>query len=111
MLIVIEMFGNAGMKNITQDKAKEMMTDDVIILDVRETYEYASGHIENAVNLPLGSVQYGIDDVVTYKDKTLLVYCHSGARSASATRALNLIGYKNAYNMGGIMTWKYGVVR
>ena len=102
---------NISTKNISQDKAREMMGEDVIILDVRETYEFSSGHIEKAVNLPLGNVQNGISKVTSDKDKTVLVYCQSGARSASATRALQSLGYKNAYNFGGIGTWQYGIVR
>jgi phage shock protein E len=105
------MFGNMSVNNISQAQAKEMMNNDVIVLDVREEYEYASGHIEKSINLPLGRVEYGIDDVTIDKEKTLLVYCHSGARSASATRILHAMGYKNAYNFGGIATWSYGIVR
>ena len=100
-----------AVNNISQAQAKEMMNDDVIVLDVREDYEYASGHIEKAINLPLGRVEYGIDEVTLDKEKTLLIYCHSGARSASATILLNALGYKNAYNLGGIATWGYGMVK
>ncbi len=106
-----KMFSNSAASRIPQSKAKEMMTDDVVILDVREQYEFVSGHIENAVNLPLGSVQYEISRVVEDTDKTLLVYCLSGARSASATRILHSLGYKNAYNFGGIASWPYEIVR
>lgn len=105
------MFQSMAANNISQAKAKEMMNDDVIVLDVREEYEYVSGHIEKSVNLPLSRVEYGIDSVTVDKDKTLLVYCYSGARSASATRILHAMGYKNAYNFGGIATWSYGVVK
>lgn len=105
------MFRNTAINNISQAQAKEMMSNDVIVLDVREDYEYASGHIDKAINLPLGQVEYGIDGVTVDKEKTLLVYCHSGARSASATQMLQAIGYKNAYNFGGIASWSYGIVR
>jgi len=111
VFIVFKMLGNLGTNKISQSKAKEMMNDDVIILDVREGYEFTSGHIKNAVNLPLGRVQNGITKVTSDKEKTLLVYCLSGSRSASAARLLHSMGYKNAYNMGGISSWQYGVVK
>ncbi|MEX1375841.1 MAG: rhodanese-like domain-containing protein [Eubacteriales bacterium] len=111
VFIVFKMIGNIGGNKISQSKAKEMMNDDVVILDVREKYEYATGHIKNAVNLPLGSIQTNINKVVKDKEKTLLVYCASGARSTSATRMLHSLGYKNAYNFGGIASWQYGIVR
>jgi len=105
------MFGSSGRNYISQAQAKEMMNDDVIILDVREDYEFASGHIENAVTLPLGMLQSDIAKVTSEKEKTLLVYCLSGARSASAVRLLHSMGYKNAYNIGGISSWQYGIVK
>ena len=111
VFIVFKMIGNITGKKISPAKAKEMMNDDVVILDVREKYEYASGHIKNAVNLPLGSVQTNVGKVVKDKEKTLLVYCASGARSSSATRVLHSLGYKNAYDFGGIASWPYGTVR
>ena len=111
VFIALRMLGNVGTKRLSQSKAKEMMDGDVVIVDVRERYEYASGHIKNAVNIPLGNVEKGIAKIAKDKDKTLLVYCQSGARSSSATRILSSLGYKNAYNIGGIATWKYGVVR
>ena len=111
VFIVFKMIGKITGKKISAAQAKEMMNNDAIILDVREKYEFASGHIKNAVNLPLGSVQNNISKVVKDKEKTLLVYCASGARSSSATRALHSLGYKNAYDFGGIATWPYGTVR
>ena len=111
VFIAFKMLGNIGTNKISHKKAKEMMNGDVIILDVREAYEFSSGHIKKAVNLPLDKVNKGISKITSDKEKILLVYCQSGSRSGSAARALHSMGYKNAYNMGGISTWKYGVVR
>ena len=111
VFIVFKMLGNVGTKKISHAKAKEMMDNDVIILDVREAYEFSSGHIKNAINLPLGRVQNGITKVTSDKEKTILVYCLSGSRSGSAARSLHSLGYNNAHNIGGISSWKYGVVK
>ena len=94
---------------ITQEEAKKMMdTQDVIILDVRELDEYNSGHILNAVLLPVGSInEQTAAEVIPTKDSIVLVYCRSGNRSKMASHALVLLGYTNVYEFGGINTWPY----
>ena len=108
--------GNSMKENsyqqITQETAKEMMdTQDVIVLDVREQYEFDAGHIPGAVLLPVGTITKDtaaavIDDL----DAVVLVYCRSGNRSKTASQALADIGYTNIYEFGGINTWPYDVV-
>ena len=119
VLIILLLFtgcgGNSMEQNsyqqITQDVAKEMMdAGDVVILDVREQYEYDAGHITGAVLLPVGSITEDaaaavIDDLET----VILVYCRSGNRSKTASQALVDIGYTNVYEFGGINTWPYEI--
>ena len=119
VLIILLLFtgcgGNSMEQNsyqqITQDVAKEMMdAGDVVILDVREQYEYDAGHITGAVLLPVGSITEDaaaavIDDLET----VVLVYCRSGNRSKTASQALVGIGYTNVYEFGGINTWPYEI--
>ena len=119
VLIILLLFtgcgGNSMEQNsyqqITQDVAKEMMdAGDVVILDVREQYEYDAGHITGAVLLPVGSITEDaaaavIDDLET----VVLVYCRSGNRSKTASQALADLGYTNIYEFGGINTWPYEI--
>ena len=119
VLIILLLFtgcgGNSMEQNsyqqITQDVAKEMMdAGDVVILDVREQYEYDAGHITGAVLLPVGSITEDaaaavIDDLET----VVLVYCRSGNRSKTASQVLVDIGYTNVYEFGGINTWPYEI--
>ena len=102
---------SGGYKSISQDKAKEMMDkDNVIILDVREQSEYDAGHIKGAVLLPVGTINADTAaKVIDSKDSVVLVYCRSGNRSKKASAALAKLGYKNIYEFGGITTWKYDV--
>ena len=94
----------ASYQQISQEEAKEMMdTQEVVILDVREQDEYDSGHIPDAVLLPVGT----IDEVIPEKDPTVLVYCRSGNRSKTASSALAELGYTNICEFGGIKTWPY----
>ena len=76
-------------------------TPGAMLLDVRETYEYAEGHIPGAINVPLGTV-----GKVRYPVSTpLFVYCLSGARSAQARRILQQMGYE-VTDLGGIGSYR-----
>ena len=99
----------AEYRSITQDEAKKMMDEqNVIILDVREKDEYDSGHIKDAVLLPVGSInKETAAEVIPDKDSVVLVYCRSGNRSKTASQALADLGYTNVYEFGGIITWQY----
>lgn len=79
---------------------------DVVIIDVREDYEYKNYHIKNSYNIPLGKLD-SIDDYGFSKDKKLIVYCQSGRRSNMALEELINMGYTNVYDMGGIDSWEY----
>ncbi|MBC3878902.1 MULTISPECIES: rhodanese-like domain-containing protein [unclassified Undibacterium] len=73
-----------------------------ILIDVRSSGEYQAGYIAGAVSLPLGEVGDRIHSVVPDKDAPVIVYCQSGARSASAKNILSNIGYTNVANGGGV---------
>ncbi len=100
-----------GYQQITQEKAKRIIdNEEVIILDVREEFEYDESHIENSVLIPLGEITSRAEEVLTDKNAKILVYCRSGRRSKHASIILAMLGYKNIYEFGGILTWEYGVV-
>ena len=98
-------------QQISQKEAKDMMdTQDVIVLDVREQYEFDAGHIPGAVLLPVGTITKDTAAAVIPKlDSVVLVYCRSGNRSKTASKALVDLGYTNVYEFGGINTWPYEV--
>ncbi len=97
---------------ISQQEAKKMMDEnsEVIILDVREPDEYATGHIKNAILLPVGEIdQDTASEIIPDKESVVLVYCRSGNRSKTAASTLADLGYSNIYEFGGITTWKYEI--
>lgn len=100
-------------KRISAEQAKDMMgeKDNYIILDVRTAGEYDGGHIKDAVLLPLDQVSDKAEDVLKDKEQLVFVYCRSGNRSATAAKELASMGYTNIYDMGGIMSWPYEVVK
>ena len=70
----------------------------VVLLDVRTTGEYARGHIDGFVNIPLHELRGRIAEIPT--DKPVYVHCQSGLRSYVATRLLAGLGF-DCYNLSG----------
>lgn len=86
--------------------AAQVENGDVLVLDVRNQSEWNEGHIPGATHIMLGTLAYRLAEVPT--DKTLLVQCRSGARSAMACSILQANGRKNVINLtGGIMQWAH----
>jgi phage shock protein E len=81
--------------------------DDVILLDVREQWEYDEGHIPGVVHIPMNSIPATMSELPT--DKTVIVTCRSGNRSSQVTTFLRDNGFTNVHNMaGGILAWQAG---
>lgn len=96
-------------KNINFEQAKDIKDhEQVIILDVRTEEEYITGHIINAINIPVDDIEERINELKN-KDEIILVYCKSGRRSVIACEILDAYGYTNVYNMGGVVDWPYGL--
>ena len=76
-----------------------------VIIDVRSPGEFNGGHLPKARNVPCDLlIQKGID---LQKDSDIVVYCHSGFRSANAQRILRSMGYSKVRNLkGGIVSWR-----
>lgn len=103
-----------GYRQIDQEEAWQMIQEDedVLVLDVRERYEYRTGHIPGAMLLPLDTIdRESAEAAIGEKDKTVLVYCRSGSRSRMAAKALTELGYTNIYEIGGIINWPYDIER
>ena len=81
------------------------------LIDVREPDEFASGHIPNAVNVPLGDVVNGVIRLGIPKDQPVMVYCRTGRRSSEAASKLQGAGYQKIYDLGGITDWPYEIVK
>lgn len=73
------------------------------LVDVRSPEEYAEGHIEGAVNIPVGDIARRAGEIP--KDKPVVVYCRSGVRSARAAGALKAAGYTQVYDLGAMGRW------
>jgi rhodanese-related sulfurtransferase len=89
---------------ITVTEAANRINDDVVVLDVREDHERAESYIAPSIHIPLGDLSLRAGELPT--DRPLLVYCHSGVRSAMAVDALRAAGYEATNVGGGIAAWE-----
>jgi phage shock protein E len=100
---------SSSYKDITPKDAKKMLdaNENVILLDVRTPAEYQEKHIPNSTLLPLSELEDKATSVIEDIDINIVIYCRSGNRSVSASLILVDLGYKNVYNLGGIIDWPY----
>ena len=105
--------GGGSYTQLSSDQAREQMasSEGYIILDVRTKEEYDSGHIPEALNLPLQDL--GDEPPVKLPDlsQEIYVYCRSGNRSKQASQILAELGYTNVFEFGGIHSWKGEIVK
>lgn len=80
---------------------KEMIKAGAKIVDVRSAGEFADESYPGAINIPLNIIPAKVQDLGP-KDGPIVLYCASGARSASAARFLKEAGFTNVVNAGGI---------
>lgn len=80
-------------------------TKPALLLDVRTEEEYAQGHIEQSVNLPLARIEEA-PNIILDHELPIFVYCRSGARSETAVKQLKSMGYVNVTNIGGIIHYR-----
>ena len=75
-----------------------------MLVDVREPFEHASARIEGAILIPMGEIMSQLEILAT--DRTIVVQCQSGGRSARVTAALRAKGYDAVNLTGGIQAWR-----
>jgi len=100
---------NAAVPKLQPNQVREMMgRPDVVVIDVRDAPELQqSGKIRGAVHIPRGMLEFRADAATPYhnaalqKDRTVVLYCASGGRSALAGKTLQEMGYQNVFNAGG----------
>ena len=103
-------------KEISVDELDEMIEDhqDILLVDVRESEEFAKGHIPGAILVPRGTLEGAADPAYKHRverlcaarERTVVLYCDTGSRSALATDTLQEMGFERVYNLaGGIEMW------
>ena len=104
---------NAVVPKVTPAQAREMMAKgNTLVVDVRDAPELEkSGKVAGAVHHSRGMLEFRADPESPYydksfaRDKTIILYCASGGRSALAGKVLKDMGYGQVYNMGAFKDW------
>lgn len=92
---------NGGISAVDKKEVISYIKEGALIVDVRSGEEYASGHYQNAKNIPVDQVESRLKDFGS-KDGKVVVYCRSGGRSSKAKAILEANGFKNIVNGGGL---------
>jgi len=104
---------NAAVPKITPAEARDMIAEgNVLVVDVRDAPEVdKSGKVAGAVHVSRGMLEFRADPDSPYhdknfaKDKTVILYCASGGRSALSGKTLKDLGYEKVYNVGAFKDW------
>jgi rhodanese-related sulfurtransferase len=104
---------NAAVPRITSAQAKEMIAKgNVLVVDVRDAPELEkTGKVTGAAHVSRGMLEFHADPENPYydknftKDKTVILYCASGGRSALGGKVLKDMGYAQVYNLGAFKDW------
>ncbi|WP_426955293.1 rhodanese-like domain-containing protein [Muricoccus radiodurans] len=107
---------NGAVPRISREEATALMADGkALVVDVRDTPEVqANGRVPGAVHVTRGMLEFRADPESPYhdpafsRDRTVILYCASGGRSALAGKTLQDLGYRDVRNLGGFKDWAEG---
>lgn len=86
-------------QEVKVSEVRGLVESNAFIIDAREKGEFESGHLKNAVNIPLSEFRERLTEIPT--DKPVYIHCRSGQRSYNMVIALNNLGYTNIHNISG----------
>lgn len=91
--------------NITVSQLAYLLdTKNIKLIDVREPYEYKSGHIKKCINVPVSLIINSPDKYIS-KDEKVYIICKVGSRSANVCNILSKKGYDVVNVLGGYKLW------
>ena len=76
----------------------------LIVLDVRTPEEYAAGHLPGAVNIPHSELAGRVAELSGARDRDIVVYCRTGARTGQALEVLEKAGFERLFHLKGDYT-------
>ena len=98
--IMVAFFIVKRMSFVSEEAARKHLTQGALVIDVRSPEEFRSGHVPDAINLPLGELRESLPHRVKDKNQVLLLHCLSGGRSGIAKGQARGLGYANTFNLG-----------
>ena len=106
-MLLWPMISGGGAQNLSPAEATLLMNrEDALVLDVRESGEWGSGHIPGARHITLAQLDKRMSEIEKFKDRPIIICCASGNRSSSACGQLKKGGFEKVFNLsGGISAW------
>lgn len=98
----------ARIQEVSLEQAEQAIRDADILLDVRESDEYAAGHIAGAMHVPRGLLEFKLSGTpeLTSRELKMVLYCKTGGRAALAAGVLQDMGYVHVKSIaGGFDAW------
>jgi rhodanese-related sulfurtransferase len=107
-MLLWPMVAGGGVENLTPAQATLLMNrEDALVLDVRETGEWGSGHIAGARHIALTQLEKRMSEIEKLKERPVIICCASGNRSSSACGQLKKGGFEKVFSLaGGISAWR-----
>jgi len=100
---------NKAKEEIKEIKVEDVDLENMVLIDVREADEFASGVIPatNVFSIPRGKLEFAVDDkLVDLSDHTVVCYCLKGARGLLGAKTLKDLGFSDVVTLkGGIEAW------
>ena len=104
----IAMEAKSQVEQISVDELKKNkeLEEKLLIIDVRIEKEFLAAHIEGAIWIPRGKLEFVIQTITKKPESEILIYCRTGTRGALSVMALKNIGFERVINLdGGFKKW------
>lgn len=99
--------GACAAPTITGEAAHQLVQKQgAVLLDVRTPQEFAEGHVDGALNIPVQELESKLASLPATKDQDVVVYCRSGVRSARASGILKNAGFTRVHDLGAMSNWR-----
>ena len=89
------------------DATRLISHEDAVVLDVRADGEFRSGHIVNAVHVPVEQLEASAKRLAKYRNRPIIAACRTGQRASAAVKTLKSLGFERLYVInGGMSAWE-----
>lgn len=96
-----------GGKPLTAHEVTRLVNrDEAVVVDLRESAEYAAGHIVNAINIPFNKINDRWEELLPHKEKTIVLADKMGQHAGAAGNTLRRKEFNVARLQGGVMEWQ-----
>ena len=104
IIVVAVLYLRVSAVRISGSEARQLVAEGAVLLDVRSSEEFAGGHIEGSISIPIQELNDRVDELGD-RNAPIVIYCQSGARSMMAKRLLEGKGFTQVHDLGGLRKW------